>query len=241
MRCRKVVDLLPLLAGGDLQPERAAEVREHLARCFACTRAFAGQVAAQEALASVAWHHHAETATDTTTFATDTTAGTIGGVGPEFFDRMREEILAEVATDPVPAVGAHPWLRRRRFWFGGGFAAASILFVLGFVLGRGLPGNDGESAPRNGAARPHGPALPYQSAEPVSNTGQGAGSGHDSQPLGAFVSTRDIFGEFPLCGEDPEPLPEEADARRKAASRPGSAPAPLRGEPRGEEPRGERR
>ena len=214
MGCRAVVRDLPLLAGGDLAAERAATVREHLSRCFACARVFAGEIEARDALADVAWARGETPA--------------IPGVDEQFFVQMQDEILAEVAASGPISTPERPWLRRRRFWFGGGFAAASVLFVVGFVLGGGLkrPGSsDSLRIPR--ALGRQEPVVPYEHSEPVSN-GNGRPAGGDSQSAEPYYSS-----DRPLCGEDPDATIDEAGVRRPA-SRPSVAPpfvTPLRGEP----------
>jgi hypothetical protein len=101
MTCRKVLKLLPLLAGDDLGPRQARAVRAHVDACPACRRELNG---IREALARVKAAARAESLPDWSEgeWTALMVRATGGAAGPA------EELGGVKGSHPIDG-GYHPW------------------------------------------------------------------------------------------------------------------------------------
>lgn len=110
--CATMREALPWFVGGELEPARAAAVREHLVECLACRTEAAAWRQSRARLQRAA-------------------SAAVPGVDDGFFQAMHSAIVAEVAAgDRAPA--APP--RQLHWWM---VLAAVLLLGLGFFAGRG--------------------------------------------------------------------------------------------------------
>lgn len=109
--CETMREALPWFVGGELEPARAAAVREHLVECLACRTEAAAWRQSRARLQRAA-------------------SAAVPGVDDGFFAAMHSAIVAEVAAGdraPVPP-------RQLPWWM---VLAAVLLVGLGFFAGRG--------------------------------------------------------------------------------------------------------
>lgn len=114
MTCRKIRKLIPLAAGGDLEPRRDADFRAHLDRCPACR----GELEAfRSALAEVRAAARADDATDWT-------------------DSEWRAVMARV-TAAAGRAASQPAMARRPLWATAAVAGALLSLIVMGVLFRG--------------------------------------------------------------------------------------------------------
>ena len=145
-RCMKVRPLLALAASQDLGDRASRRVWNHLAECMDCRRRYTGYLEMRSALTELEPRRPG--------------VAREAGIGVDFFDDLRQDILSQVEQQP-------PVDRARRAWVGA--AAAAAMFLVGaLTLQTWLPQGEGllhrgpiDPIAPVAAPAPSGPAFGY--------------------------------------------------------------------------------